>query len=105
MMNRRQFGLSVAGTAAALTASPFSGSLSGSFGNKALAADKLKVGFVYVGPVSDHGYSYQHDLGRKHVAQHFGDKIETTYVENVAEGPDAERGIQQLAQGGLARSE
>jgi basic membrane protein A and related proteins len=100
MMNRRQFGLSVAGTAAAFTASPFSGSLSGSFGNKALAADKLKVGFVYVGPVSDHGYSYQHDLGRKHVAQHFGDKIETTYVENVAEGPDTERVIQQLAQGG-----
>ena len=58
MMNRRQFGLSVAGTAAALTASPL-------IGGKAFAADKLKVGFVYVGPVSDHGYSYQHDLGRK----------------------------------------
>src|SRR4051812_30883220 len=50
MMNRRQFGLSVAGTAAALTASPLVGPL----GGKAFAADKLKVGFVYVGPVSDH---------------------------------------------------
>ena len=39
-------------------------------------------------------------LGRKHVAEHFGDKVETTYVENVAEGPDTERVIQQLAQGG-----
>lgn len=85
MMNRRQFGLSVAGTAAALTASPL--------GGMALAADKLKVGFVYVGPVSDHGYSYQHDLGRRHVAEHFGDKVETTYVENVTEGPDTERVI------------
>ena len=43
MMNRRQFGLSVAGTAAALTATPFGGPLSGSIGNMALAADKLKV--------------------------------------------------------------
>ena len=62
-----------------------------------LAAEPFKCGWVYVGPVGDFGYSYHHDLGRKAVAEHFGDKVETTFVENVAEGPDAERVIRQLA--------
>ena len=61
-------------------------------------ADKLKVGFVYVGPVSDGGWTYEHDQGRKAVEAEFGDKVETTYVESVSEGPDAERVITQLAQ-------
>jgi simple sugar transport system substrate-binding protein len=65
----------------------------------ALAAD-LKVGFVYVGPVGDHGWTYQHDQGRQAVEAHFGDKVETTFVESVAEGPDAERVIRQLAASG-----
>jgi simple sugar transport system substrate-binding protein len=55
---------------------------------------------MYVGPVSDHGWSYQHDLGRRAVAEHFGDRVETTYVENVPEGADAERVISQLASQG-----
>ena len=62
--------------------------------------DPVKVGFVYVGPVGDFGWNYQHDQGRKAVEEHFGDKVETTYLENVAEGPDAERAIRQLAQSG-----
>jgi simple sugar transport system substrate-binding protein len=66
----------------------------------ALAQDKLKVGFVYVGPIGDHGWSYQHHQGLEAVKKEFGDKVETTYVENVAEGPDAERVIAQLAQTG-----
>lgn len=66
----------------------------------AMAADPLKVGFVYVGPIGDHGWSYQHDQGRLAVAEKFGDAVETTYVENVAEGPDAERVIRQLASDG-----
>ena len=67
----------------------------------AVAQDKqVKAAWVYVGPVSDHGYSYQHDLGRKAVEQAFGDKVKTTFVENVPEGADAERVIQQLAQAG-----
>ena len=66
----------------------------------AQADDPLKVGFVYVGPVGDFGYSYQHDQGRKAVDEKFGDKVKTTYVENVAEGADAERVIRQLAQTG-----
>ncbi len=63
----------------------------------ALAADKVKVGFVYVGPIGDHGWSYQHHEGLKALKAKFGDKIETTHVEKVSEGPDAERVIQQLA--------
>ena len=63
----------------------------------ALAEDKTKVGFVYVGPVGDGGWTYEHDQGRKAVVEEFGDKVETVYVENVAEGPDAERVITQMA--------
>ncbi len=63
-------------------------------------AAELKVGFVYVGPVGDFGWTYQHDQGRKAVEAHFGDRVETTYVESVKEGPDAERVIRQLAASG-----
>ncbi|MBD5771678.1 BMP family ABC transporter substrate-binding protein [Marinomonas colpomeniae] len=68
--------------------------------NAALAEDPLKVGFVYVGPVGDLGWSYEHDLGRKGLEEYFGDKVETTFVENVPEGADAERVITQLAKAG-----
>lgn len=64
------------------------------------AADKMKVGFVYVGPIGDHGWSYQHHKGLEAIKKEFGDKVETTHVEKVSEGPDAERVIQQLAQKG-----
>ncbi|MDQ0345954.1 BMP family ABC transporter substrate-binding protein [Ancylobacter vacuolatus] len=67
---------------------------------EAQAAEKLKAAWVYVGPVGDFGWSYQHDQGRKAVEAHFGDKVETTFVENVDEGPDAERVIEQLARAG-----
>jgi basic membrane protein A and related proteins len=66
----------------------------------AYAADKLKIGFVYVGPVGDLGYTYQHELGRQALQKALGDKVETTYLENVSEGPDAERSIEQLARAG-----
>ncbi|MXU65279.1 BMP family ABC transporter substrate-binding protein [Oceanomicrobium pacificus] len=62
--------------------------------------EKTKVGFIYVGPVGDFGWSYEHDQGRKAVVEAFGDKVETTYVESVPEGPDAERVIRQMAQSG-----
>src|SRR6266851_7907947 len=64
------------------------------------AADKLKVGFVYLGPVGDFGWTYQHEVGRLAVEKAYGDKIETTYLENVNEGPDSERSIEQLARAG-----
>ncbi|RYE92364.1 MAG: BMP family ABC transporter substrate-binding protein [Oxalobacteraceae bacterium] len=66
----------------------------------ALAADPLKVGFVYVGPVGDFGWSYQHDQGRKQLEAALGDRVKTSFVEKVPEGPDAERVIRQLASSG-----
>lgn len=63
------------------------------------AQEKLKVGFVYVGPVGDFGYSYQHDQGRKEMEKALGDKVETTFIENVPEA-DSERAIEQLARTG-----
>ena len=61
------------------------------------AAEPLKVAFVYLGPVGDGGWTYQHDLGRLAIEKEFGSKIKTTYVENVPETADAERVIRQLA--------
>ncbi len=66
----------------------------------AVAADKLKVGFIYIGPPGDHGWTYQHDEGRKAMEAQLGDKVETVFVENVPEGPDAERTITRLARQG-----
>jgi simple sugar transport system substrate-binding protein len=66
----------------------------------AMSADEMKVGFVYVGPVGDHGWSYEHDLGRQEMEKHFDGKVTTTYVESVPEGADAERVITQLAKSG-----
>ncbi len=63
-------------------------------------AEPFKVGFVYVGPVGDHGWTYRHNEGRKAVEAAFGDKVKTTYVESVKEGGDAERVIRQLAASG-----
>jgi len=63
-------------------------------------AEPLKVGFIYVGPVGDAGWTFAHDNGRKHIESKFGDKIKTSFVEKVPEGADAERVIRDLvAQG------
>lgn len=61
------------------------------------AADDVKIGFVYVGPTGDAGWTYSHDEARKYVEKELGDKVNTSYVESVAEGADAERVIRQLA--------
>src|SRR5688500_10814755 len=66
----------------------------------ATAQEKLKVGFIYVGPIGDMGWTYQHEVGRKAIQDQFKDKIDTTYLENVNEGPDAERSIEQLVRAG-----
>ncbi|MCM2680210.1 BMP family ABC transporter substrate-binding protein [Echinimonas agarilytica] len=66
----------------------------------ALAAEPLKVGFVYVSPIGDAGWTYMHEKGRLQVAEEFGDKIDTSFVESVAEGADAERVIRKMAQSG-----
>jgi len=64
------------------------------------AQQKLKVGFIYVGPVGDMGWTFQHEVGRRAISDQFKDKIDTTYLENVNEGPDAERSIEQLVRAG-----
>jgi simple sugar transport system substrate-binding protein len=64
------------------------------------AQEQVKAGFVYVGPVGDHGFTYRHDVGRKDLEAALGDQVETSFVENVSEGPDAERVIRQLAAAG-----
>ncbi|WP_294609916.1 BMP family ABC transporter substrate-binding protein [Roseovarius sp.] len=63
----------------------------------AMAQDKTKVGFIYVGPIGDGGWTYEHNKGRLAVEEHFGDKVETVYQESVPEGADAERAITQMA--------
>jgi basic membrane protein A and related proteins len=62
--------------------------------------DPLKIGFVYVGPVGDAGWTFAHDQGRKAIEAEFGDKIKTTFVEKVPEGADAERVIRDLVSQG-----
>ena len=63
-------------------------------------AEELKVGFVYVGPVGDHGWTYRHDIGRQAIEKELAGKVTTTFVESVQEGPDAERVLRQLASDG-----
>lgn len=65
----------------------------------ASAQDPLKVAFIYVGPVGDYGFSFAHDLGRQALQEHFGDAIETVYVESVPE-PEVEPFIDQLVADG-----
>ena len=65
----------------------------------AIASD-MKVGFIMVGPLDDHGWNYQHSVGIKAINEAFGDKVETIYQENVPEGPDAERVMTQMVLSG-----
>ena len=65
--------------------------------SRAQAAAPLRVGFIYVRPVGEAGWSYQHDLGRRAMQQALGDKVTTRYVESVPEGADAERVMRDLA--------
>ena len=66
--------------------------------SNAVAAEVDNVGFVYVGPVGDHGWTYRHDIGRQAVEKELG--VDTTFVESVSEGADAERVIRKLAASG-----
>jgi basic membrane protein A and related proteins len=90
-MNRRTtlrvLAVTVAGTALGLTAS-------------AGAQEPLKIAFVYVSPVGDAGWTFQHDQGRKEMEKALGAKVQTKFVENVPEGADAERVIRELAASG-----
>ena len=62
--------------------------------------EPVKAGFVYVSPITDAGWTKQHDEGRKAVEAALGSRVKTTFVENVPEGADAERVIRDLARQG-----
>jgi basic membrane protein A and related proteins len=64
------------------------------------AAEPLKVGFVYLGPVTDGGWTQMHDVARKKLEAELGTAIKTTYIENVPETADSERVFRQLAADG-----
>ena len=66
----------------------------------ARAQEPLKVGFVYVSPIGDAGWTFQHDQGRKAMEKALGNKVVTKYIENVPEGADAERVIRDLVGSG-----
>ncbi|HKK29738.1 MAG TPA: BMP family ABC transporter substrate-binding protein [Alphaproteobacteria bacterium] len=85
----------VAGTL--IAAAVFAGTATGA---TAQSAEPAKVGFVYVGPIGDHGWTYRHDVGRQAIEEAFGDRVVTTFVESVNEGPDAERVLRQMASTG-----
>ncbi|MGR3570926.1 BMP family ABC transporter substrate-binding protein [Brevirhabdus sp.] len=61
---------------------------------------KTKVGFIFVGPIGDGGWTYEHNQARLAVEKEFGDKVETVYQESVPEGADAERAMTQMALSG-----
>lgn len=85
-MNRRS--VLVAGSAAAASMALL--------GSKASAADPLKVGYIYVGPINDGGWNTAHEAGRQEMLKALGDKVVSQYVENVPEGPDSERVLRDL---------
>ncbi len=62
-------------------------------------AEKLKACWIYVGPVGDYGWSYQHDQGRQAVVTALGDKVETVFVESVPEA-DSATAIERMARDG-----
>jgi simple sugar transport system substrate-binding protein len=63
-------------------------------------AEPAKIGFVYVSPVGDAGWTSQHNMGREEMQKALGDKVTTSFVEKVPEGADAERVIRDLASTG-----
>ena len=73
-----------------------------SLGTVARAQSPLKVGFIYIGPPGDFGWTYAHDQSRLAAQAHFGSAVETFYVDNVPEGPDSERIMTQMALSGAS---
>ncbi|WP_295855026.1 BMP family ABC transporter substrate-binding protein [uncultured Xylophilus sp.] len=78
----------------------FSPSFSQPAAPAAPAAPPVKAAFVYVAPIGDAGWVHQHEAARQQVQRQFGNRVQTSFVENVAEGADAERVIRDLARQG-----
>ena len=60
------------------------------------SSDAIKVAFVYVGPVGDAGWTKKHDDGRKELEAALGDKVETSFLENIPEGAESEKTFEDL---------
>ncbi|MEO6300400.1 MAG: BMP family ABC transporter substrate-binding protein [Paracoccaceae bacterium] len=69
-------------------------------GKPALAADKIKIGFILLGPIGDYGWTWAHNKGREAIDAALGDKVETIYTENVAEDASAVGAIRDLCNAG-----
>mgnify|MGYP000035021691 CR=1 FL=1 len=76
--------------------------LATALGSAAWASDPLKIGFIYIGPVGDYGWSWTHDQARQQVEAELGAAVETSFVENVPYGADAERVMTQMALSGTS---
>mgnify|MGYP003672985451 FL=1 len=83
-----------------LLASGAAAALATAFGAPLRAQEKTKVGFIYVGPINDGGWTQYHHHSALEMVTYFGDAVELVYQESVPEGPDAERAITQMALGG-----
>jgi basic membrane protein A len=91
-MNQRRTVIKAIGAAAGISTLPWAA--------KAMAQGPFKAGFIYVSPIGDAGWTFQHDQGRKEMETALGAKVATKYVESVPEGADAERVIRDLAASG-----
>jgi len=98
MFDRRQW----LGAAGAVALACTAGIVAAQAPAPAAAGTPVKIGYVYVSPIGDAGWTFQHDQGRKQMEAALGGKVQSKFVENVAEGPDAERVIREMAQSGNA---
>ena len=64
------------------------------------AQPATKAAWIYMSPITEAGWTYQHELARQQVNKQFGNRVQTTHVANVPEGPDAERVLRDLASQG-----
>lgn len=71
-----------------------------SFATLAQGAAPMKIGFMYVSPIGEAGWTYQHDLGRREMEKALAGRVQTSFIESVREGPDAERVLREFATSG-----
>ncbi len=90
----------LAAAAALVLAGPLAGPSAAQDAAQGDGGEPLKVGFIYVGPVGDFGWSHEHNQGRLALEEAMGDAVETAFVESVPEGADAERVLTQMALAG-----
>jgi len=90
MLTRRLFAVAGLGVAAVLVAAC----------GKQKKPDPVKIGFVYVSPIGEAGWTSQHNRGREEMAKNLGERVTTSFVEKVSEAADAERVIRDMAQQG-----